>query len=173
MRVLLFASALVLASCASRPDHSDAYATLVYVVRHAETQDDGTRDPGLSDEGEARAIRLVSHTGVELDAVFVSPLQRAQQTAAFAASRSGVTPSVVPIGAGGVEAHVAQTVDAVRALPHGSTVLVVGHSNTAPAIAEALVRRGAGEIAENDYGTLYVLTLPFSDGPGTLLRRTY
>lgn len=167
MRCLVLA--LLLAGCASAPDPAPVgYETVVYVVRHAEAEEDGTRDPALNAEGEARAVRLVEALTEPVDAVFVSPLRRTQLTALPSASASGVTPEVVPIGEGGIEAHVAETVRRVRAVEPGSVVLVVGHSNTVPAIAGALTGQSLHDLAHDDYGTLFVVSLPPGGGEGQL-----
>ncbi|MBY0503337.1 MAG: histidine phosphatase family protein [Bryobacteraceae bacterium] len=59
----------------------------LYLVRHAEPtlagRFIGRTDPPLSDNGRTQAAALVS---LQVDQVYVSPLQRAQQTAAFIAA---------------------------------------------------------------------------------------
>jgi probable phosphoglycerate mutase len=56
---------------------------------------DGPADPPLSDEGRAQAVRLADWLGREsIDAVYVSPMRRAMETAAPLADALGVDPVV-------------------------------------------------------------------------------
>jgi broad specificity phosphatase PhoE len=73
---------------------------------------------------------------------------------------------------GGVEAHIKAVADAVRARPAGETVLVVGHSNTIPAIIAALGGPRLADMCEQEYATLFILTIPAS-GPAKLIRGSY
>ena len=60
---------------------------------------------------------------------------------------------------GGGAAHIAAAVARVRALPADATVLIVGHSNTVPAIARALGYAGAADMPECEYDRMTVLHL--------------
>lgn len=180
MRLLVLV--LLLAGCAASPEPNEkgvgpneevGFETVVYVVRHAETEEDGTRDPALNEEGEARAARLVEVVVELVDAVFTSPLRRTQLTAAPTASAAGVTMDVVPFDEGGIEGHVAETVRRVRAVTPGSVVLVVGHSNTAPAIAGLLAGTELDDLDHEDYGTVFVVSLSPGGGVGRLETRRY
>jgi broad specificity phosphatase PhoE len=150
---LLFAilSASLLAACATQPNGSsiqpgDSPALEVVVVRHAEKLAEGD-DPALSDAGRARAQRLADLLrDAPLVAAYATDTQRARQTAKPSADEHGLAltlydPRVPP----------AEFVARLRELhPHG-TVLVVGHSNTAPAIAAALCRCGVEPMAETEF----------------------
>ncbi|MEJ2515203.1 MAG: phosphoglycerate mutase family protein [Gammaproteobacteria bacterium] len=124
--------------------------TTVILVRHAETlQGD---DPGLSPEGRVRAQRLaemLSPTG--LDAVFVSEARRSRETGAPAARVAGLSATEVPAR------DVQRMAETLKSNHHGEVVLVVGHSNTLPALAERL-GVDVGDIAEDDYGGLWVIS---------------
>lgn len=146
---LLFAS--LLAGCATQPGEPpaqprDSAALEVVVVRHAEKLADGN-DPALSDPGRARAQRLAYLLrDAPLVAVYSTDTQRTRQTAKPSADAHGLAltiydPRVPP----------AEFVARLREMhPHG-TVLVVGHSNTAPAIAAALCRCGVEPMAETEF----------------------
>ena len=60
---------------------------------------------------------------------------------------------------GGGAAHIAATVARVRALPQDATVLIVGHSNTVPAIARALGYAEAADMPECEYDRMTTLHL--------------
>jgi broad specificity phosphatase PhoE len=87
-----------------------------------------------------------------ISAIYTSEAVRTQQTAAPTASLLGITPTAV------ASADVAGLVGAIRGGHSGQTVLVVGHSNTAPQII-AEFGGPAVTIAENEYDNFFVLTL--------------
>jgi broad specificity phosphatase PhoE len=139
------------AACATQPggpsiQPSGSPTLEVVVVRHAEKLADGG-DPALSDPGRARAQRLAYLLrDAPLVAAYSTDIQRARQTAKPSADEHGLAltvydPRVPP----------AEFVARLRELhPHG-TVLVVGHSNTAPAIAAALCGCGVEPMAETEF----------------------
>jgi broad specificity phosphatase PhoE len=127
----------------------------VVAVRHAEVAGGGS-DPILTVAGQARAQTLVHLFEAEPPAtILVSEFTRTQQTAAPVAAAHGLTPVVV--GAGLVpSAHVDALVAAVNAAPLWSTVLVVGHSNTVPALVGRLTGATLADIAPTEFDRLYV-----------------
>jgi phosphohistidine phosphatase SixA len=62
-------------------------------------------------------------------------------------------------------------VTALRALPHGSTALVVGHSNTVPLVVERLGAPRVEPIGENEFDRLLVLTI--GEGKATVTTLHY
>jgi broad specificity phosphatase PhoE len=144
-------------------------ATTVILVRHAEKALTPGDDPVLDSIGQRRAralARALLHTKV--DAILVTQYQRTRLTAEPVALASGVTPRVVDTRAGGA-AHAMAVADAARA-EVGKTVLVVGHSNTIPAIVRAL--GGSAEaMADGDYDDLYVVIIPSSGAARTIHAR--
>lgn len=124
---------------------------LVYLVRHGERQE-LANDPGLSPAGEARAQRLAAMLADSgLRAIYTTPYRRTMEHAAPTARRLGLTPVVLP--ARDTEALLA------RLRSHGSdeAVLVVGHSNTLPAVLHGLGYRAEVTIAEDEFDRLFVL----------------
>ena len=103
---------------------------------------------------------MLADSGV--DAIYVTELQRTQQTAAPLAARVKVKPIVLP--ANDTEA----LVKAIRARQRG-VVVVVGHSNKLPDIITGL---GGPKVTipESEYDNLFVLTL---DGAKTSLLRLH
>lgn len=146
---LLFA--LLPAACATQPGEPstparDPAALEVVVVRHAEKLPDGD-DPALSDPGRARAQRLAHLLrDAPLVAVYSTDTQRTRQTAKPSADEHGLAltiynPRMPP----------AEFVAWLKQNhPHG-TVLVVGHSNTAPAIAAALCGCEVAAMGETEF----------------------
>lgn len=139
----------------------------VIVVRHAEKLDDST-DPALSDAGNARARALaeaLADAGVS--AIITTQYERTRSTAGPLGERIGIEPVIV---AAAGRSHVDDVAARVRELAPG-TIVVVGHSNTVPAIIRALGGPDVGEIADNSYDDLFVLML--SEDGTRLIRARY
>ncbi|MFN8572447.1 MAG: histidine phosphatase family protein, partial [Gemmatimonadaceae bacterium] len=134
MKRLLTALVALSLTAAAPSGRSD---TLVLVVRHAEKAGP-TGDVPLSADGQQRAQALV---GVARDAgvsaVVTTQFQRTRQTGAPVAEALGITPEVVAAAADTKE-HARQVAELVMGKHRGQTTLVVGHSNTVPAIVAAL-----------------------------------
>lgn len=129
------------------------------VLRHAEKQDDGTGDPSLSSEGQARAALVAARLGgMPLRQAWASQYARTLQTAAPAATVHGL--AVERYDAATPAAEFARRL--VAAHP-GGTVLVVGHSNTVPELVAALCGCGAAPLDEADYDRWFELR-PDADG---------
>lgn len=135
---------------------SMAMADTVYLVRHAEKLADG-KDPALTVCGLARADALAtSLAGVKLAAVYATPYQRTQQTAAAVAKQQQL--DITRYDTRQPEVLLAQL--KAQTLP----VLVVGHSNTVPELVAQLSGIAMAPLTEQDYDLLYQvkLTAPVS-----------
>src|SRR5687767_4136708 len=148
-KTLLFALAFILAAVA----HAAAQTTTVLLVRHAEKVDNST-DALLSDAGMARAHSLIDALKAhQLTAVYTTQYQRTRLTAAHVAAAHKVTPVVL-------DASLSAADVAQRIKEHaGKTVLVVGHSNTVPAIIRALGGPDIGLIPDAEYDNLFVVRI--------------
>ena len=154
MRFLL---ALALAVLGTAHSAFAQASTVVLVVRHAERAP-GAGDPPISDAGRERAAALAElgkQAGVS--AIITTQLQRTRQTAAPLAEALKITPVVVPTQPD-LTRHAAEVVAAVRQQA-GKTVLVVGHSNTVPAIVAALGGPKLPDLCEPEYDTVITLIL--------------
>ena len=167
---LLLSLVISLACAASQPVPSPASATpptVVLLVRHAEKATG--EDPVLTPAGEQRAQALahvLKDSGVK--AIYTTPYRRTQATAAPVAAQLGLTVTVRDADEKTADAFIRELVRAHA----GSTVLVVGHSNTLPALARALTGVAVPLISERTYDTLLVATLPAA-GPPHLLTLRY
>ena len=136
-----------------------ARTTTVVLVRHAE-RDPITAvdpDPALTAVGQTRAQILATAAGdAGVSAIYVTDSRRTQQTAAPLATRLSLTPRVFPI-AGNPQQHARSIADDILNTRVGSTVVVVGHSDTVPLIIEALGFAPAPTIATTEFGHLFVL----------------
>jgi phosphohistidine phosphatase SixA len=140
--------------------------TTVIVVRHAERADDGsTRDPQLSEAGERRAAALAAALAdAGVGAILVTQYQRTAATAAPLAERLAVPMEVVATG-NATDAHIEALHAAVLERRGAGVVLVVGHSNTVPALVRRLSGRPVPDLRDDEYGDMYVILLP---APGTV-----
>jgi len=142
------------ATVASPALTDEGSASVVYLVRHAETADGGTAptDPPLSPAGIQRAHYLRDMLAdVWLTSVHTTDYRRTRATAMPSAAASGLTVSVYdPFD----RQSAASLVDALRS---PGRHLVVGHSNTTPALVAALGGDPVSEISEREYDRLYIV----------------
>ena len=124
----------------------------IFFVRHADKISDDTDAP-LSDDGHRRADCL-AHTlaDAHIDQIFVSDLQRTQQTAAPLAEKLHVKPTAIPLSTPD------QLVEAIRA-SRAANVLVVWHDMTLPKIMQALGAPAITPIGHTEYDRFFILTL--------------
>jgi broad specificity phosphatase PhoE len=134
-----------------------ANGQMVIVVRHAERADDGASaatsmagspDPELSEVGKARAQKLatmLADAGVV--AIYTTEYRRTKDTAAPLAAGTGVKAEVV------LARESAALIEKIKSHKNGA-VLVVGHSNTVPAIVKALGGTALA-MADDEYDSMY------------------
>jgi len=139
------ACALLIAACVpTRPVPSPVEFV---IVRHAEKGNDDPRDPQLTAAGLARAQRLAaSLASAPLAAVYATSYRRTRQTAT--PSAAGHALAVTTYDA---KQDAGEFAAALRQRHASGTVLVVGHSNTVPAIAAALCACAVAPIGDDEY----------------------
>lgn len=133
----------------------------VILLRHAERAAGGT-NPSLTAAGRARAkllARMLAKTGI--DAIFTSEFKRTKETAAPIAERLGLSPLEL-------DDDMAAAEQQLRAA--GQCVLVVGHTDTVPALIAALGGPHV-EIPDNAFNRLFVVHV--RNDSGNLLSMTY
>jgi len=137
----------------------DARATtVVFVVRHAETEQVADPDPGLSVDGRERAARLAKMLSQArpvrgIDAIFASEFKRTQQTATPLSETLALPLNVVP------SATWTSLPRRIKREHRGEYVLVTGSANTVPVIIEAL----AGEkvsVREDEFDAMFIVFVP-------------
>ncbi|MCA2995514.1 phosphoglycerate mutase family protein [Gemmatimonas sp.] len=150
------------------PRHVTAQPSLVVLVRHGEKQPAPADDPSLSDAGVARAHALDKALALSAPGtIVVSPRKRTAETAAVVQQRVGVTPTVIPLDA----QHVKNVAAAV--MKASGVVLVVGHSNTIPAIVNALAGTTLPDICDASYATLFLVTPAREGGKAQVVKSMY
>ncbi len=138
------------------------------LVRHAEKDSVGD-DPVLTDRGLERARSLVHVLGeTKVNAIYATPYSRTRQTAQPLAAMLGIDVFELATGA----EYVQEMVELVRSEHRGETVVIVSHSNTVPAIIDALGAGPAPSIDEDEYDDLFVVTID-DDGEAGLLALRY
>lgn len=143
---------------------SSVMANTVYLVRHAEKQNDG-KDPALTACGQARAQALAAYfADVPLTAVYATPYKRTQQTAAAVATAKQLSITAY-------DPRLPQQL-AAQLNAHSQPVLVVGHSNTVPQLVSLVSGIEMAPLTEQDYSLLYQLELA-EQGSVSLSRQAF
>lgn len=147
---------LLLMGCTSNQQTAAPAATYeplqVFLVRHAEKAD-ASRDPDLSPTGYERASDLAAVLGdAAIEHVHSSDYKRTRNTAAPVASLLGLE----------VELYDPRNLPdfAAQLKAAGGVHLVVGHSNTTPALTELLGGDPGAPIEEKtEYDRLYMVSI--------------
>lgn len=142
-------------------------ATTFIVLRHAETTGVGS-DPALSTDGQDRATELLRVLkNVPLQAVFASNYNRTRQTAQPTATDKGLSVQIYD------PTNQSPFIDATLAAYKGGTVLVLGHSNTAPALLNLLTGTNLyTQLPDTQFDNLYVVTV-FEKGRAKVVHLKY
>lgn len=173
-KTLACAAALLLALAAPAPAFAPDAPTVVIVVRHGEKAADGGDNPSLSDAGRARAQRLADiaeQAGVEF--VLTTHLKRTKETAQPFVTRRGVPTRAFELTRANLAAHPKAVADEIRKNHAGRTVLVVGHSNTAPRIVNELTGRRFEDLDDpTEFDAIFVVIL-HAPGRAAVIKAKY
>lgn len=125
--------------------------TTIIVVRHAEKVDD-SNDPELSPEGEERALRLAQMLeNTDIDVIYSTNYKRTLGTVHPIAEEKGLE---ILLYDSRNEVEYAQIFERNK----GTTILIVGHSNTVPLAANHYLGEDRLEkFDESDYGNFFIL----------------
>jgi broad specificity phosphatase PhoE len=157
LRAALLGVLLVLPAATARAQKA------VFVVRHGEKFSE--QDERLTDAGKARAARLASmlkDSGIA--AVYSTDTERTIGTAKPLADLLGQKVRIYP--------NPSALIETLHRENAADVVLVVGHSNSVPALLEALGCAEKVTIANDEYDNLFVV-VPTKDGKAMLLRLRY
>ena len=139
---------------------SQATTTMIF-VRHTEKAVEPADDPGLSPDGQRRAAELArqlvdADVVAGIDAIYSTPYRRTLETAQPTAEALGL--EINRYDPSDNEAVLATILKTHK----GKIILVVGHSNTVPAlIADLGASKNVPAIAENEYDNIYVISIPW------------
>ena len=134
---------------------TDSKVSSFYFIRHAEkdTSNPADRDPDLVMEGVLRAARWSSiFNRIDFDIIYTTDYKRTRNTALPIAEQKKLPLTFYsPNGF--------DSVDFVKN-NFGKTVLIVGHSNTVPAMVNALIgEKQYKQIKETNYKNLYIINI--------------
>jgi len=157
-RILLFILTCCFVGNTHATDKNNSYT--LYLVRHAEKQLDGSRDPVLTVTGENRAEQLANwfqHKDIRV--IWSSDYHRTRDTAKPLLSRLGLKLSIYDPG--DLPGLASQLLQKQR------TALIVGHSNTTPDLARLLCDCFIEDMDESEHDRLIVVTI---DSTGTKVK---
>ena len=148
--IALFLVGTTLFGCTQPKDE----ITTLILVRHAEKANDGTKDPGLTAEGETRAtdlLRMLRETKV--DAIYSTNYKRTMSTVQPLATARGL--SILTY-----EPMKGEEMDKILLEHAGATVVISGHSNTTPwVINYFLGEKEVADFNDSDYDNLLILSV--------------
>ena len=139
---------------------SQATTTVIF-VRHAEKALTPEGDPGLSPAGQRRVAELTrqlvdADVVAGVDAVYSTPFRRTEETARPVAEALGLP--LNSYDAADTEAIMERIVREHK----GKIILVVGHSNTVPALIGNMgASKKVPEINEAEYDNIYSVSIPW------------
>lgn len=124
----------------------------IFLVRHAEKADDGTKDPGLTSEGIMRSERLADMMKYEdITRIYATNYKRTKETADPLATRNEID----------VLIYEPSDMSFARKIKNESkdhNILIIGHSNTTPSLVNSIIGTQKYEkIEEDDYSNLFVI----------------
>jgi len=135
----------------------------IILLRHAEQTPVGAMmdgDPPLNEAGVQRAEtfrNLLKDAGI--NAIFVSQYARSRQTAEPLAQALNLDPQIMP------KDDLAALTERLRSQHASDTVLVIGHSDTVPALLKAWGHKQPVEIARTEFNSMWFVVPRTGDEP--------
>ncbi len=128
--------------------------TTFILVRHAEKASDGTEDPDLKPEGVDRANHLATLLEKEeVTAIYSTSYKRTHNTVIPLATAKGLTVNTY-------EAYKIGEIEAMIKKHAGGTIVISGHSNNIPWIANLLIgEERYKDFEDSDYGNVLVVSV--------------
>lgn len=148
--ILFFCLALISVSCVE----GQSKITTFILLRHSEKGNDGTEDPDLKPEGFLRATRLAQILkDTQIDAIYSTNFKRTRNT-------------VVPLSevkSKPVQQYESFKVDEIENMlkkHNGGTVVISGHSNNIPWIANLLIgKEEFKNYDDSEYGIMLIVSV--------------
>ena len=129
-----------------------AQSKSIYLVRHAEKADDGSKNPVLTVKGQQRAQNLAAIlSAAGISKVYATDYQRTQLTAKPIADLLGI--EVTSYNPSDLTAF------AEELKMQTDNVLVVGHSNTTPELAHLLSGKPVVKMGETDFDFIFQVVI--------------
>lgn len=142
-------------------------STTFILVRHAEKADDGTKNPPLNEIGKERAKALADHLKeTDITAIYSTDFKRTRQTVQQIADAEGLQiKSYDPFSS--------TALDMMFENESGGIVLISGHSNTTPLLANQLIgEERYQQFDDSDYDNLFIV-VAVEKGKGNVVKLTF
>ena len=132
---------------------TDATITTIILVRHAEKGPEGN-DPELQPEGLDRAVKLAAVLKkTKVDAIYSTNYRRTKHTVTPLAQQNNLEVQVY-------DARQSDVIATVLNNHKGGTVVICGHSNTVPHMANTLTgKEEYKNFDDGDYGNLMIVSV--------------
>lgn len=147
--LILLVMLILVSSLAIKGSNVDA---TFYLLRHAEKQSDGSKDPHLTEQGQQRAAYLAHQlSSANITKIYSTNYHRTQETAKPLSDLFGIS----------VHAYDPRELEqfAESLITETGNIVIVGHSNTTPSLTALLSGAAVDGIDESEYDNLYQLVL--------------
>jgi phosphohistidine phosphatase SixA len=173
-------SAIVLLAvfCHTALGQEEFKPTTVFLVRHAEKEDEPKQDPPLKKEGVARSqelARILSTANIK--AIYTSQFARTKQTAEPLTAKTGVTVTALTLKPNPANLRLiadestTELVNKILQRP-GESALVIGHSNWIPDVIKMLGGDVVPTIDEQKFDDLFIVTV-YGKGKAKVVQLKY
>ena len=130
--------------------------TTIYLVRHAEKIEDGSKDPDLTAQGQDRANYIKNlFAEAELHALYATPFKRTQSTLLPLADTLGLE-----IQTYAADQPINDFISDILERHKAQHLFIAGHSNTIPAMLNVLLDREEYQTFDHQqYEDVFIVTL--------------
>lgn len=165
MKKIIFLSFIAIVNINLQAQNNPVITTVI-LVRHAEKAEG--EDPDLRPEGHDRAKRLATMLkNTTINGVYSTPYKRTRSTVNPVAQNKGIEVQIY-------ENMKANELDALMAKHAGQTIVIGGHSNTVPQIANLLLGKDEFKnFADTEYGNLLIVSVVERGKTATVTRLNY
>jgi phosphohistidine phosphatase SixA len=173
-------SAIILLAvfCQTALGQEEFKPTVVFLVRHAEKENEPKQDPPLKKEGVARSQELARILGAaNIKAIYTSQFMRTRQTAEPLTARTGASVTALTLKPNPANLRLiadestAEVVNKIMQRP-GESALVIGHSNWIPDVIKALGGDVVPTIDEQKFDDLFIVTV-YGKGKAKVVQLKY
>jgi phosphohistidine phosphatase SixA len=178
-RYLLLSAIILLAVfCQTALGQEEFKPTTVFLVRHAEKENEPKQDPPLKKEGVARSQELARILGAaNIKAIYTSQFLRTRQTAEPLTAKTGASVTALTLKPNPANLRLiadestAEVVNKIMQRP-GESALVIGHSNWSPDVIKALGGDVVPTIDEQKFDDLLNVTV-YGKGKAKVVQLKY
>jgi phosphohistidine phosphatase SixA len=174
----LSAILLLAVFCQTALGQEEFKPTTVFLVRHAEKEDEPKQDPPLKKEGVTRSQDLARILGTaNIKAIYTSQFVRTKQTAEPLTAKTGVSVTALTLKPNPANLRLiadestAEVVNKILQRP-GDSALVIGHSNWLPDVIKALGGDVVPTIDEQKFDDLFIVTV-YGKGKAKVVQLKY